>query len=79
MECELGRFGMVRAEFLYKASHTGYRLKLQHPSKGEELKQYLKTRKHPALSGSCECLGVSKLPQSSHGGILAELMFAQKQ
>lgn len=77
MECELGNFGMIRVEFLYKHPDTGYRVKLQHIAKAEKLKQYLSSRSHQELSGTIECLGVGKLPPTGHGGILAELMFAQ--
>lgn len=77
-EFELGEFGMIRCEFLHRPSETGYRLKLQHPARANELKRYLNSRKHPELAGSLQCLGISKLPQSSHGGILAELMFSRK-
>ncbi|MGL1862146.1 MAG: hypothetical protein OCC46_06450 [Pseudodesulfovibrio sp.] len=79
MEFELGQMGMVRAEFIHKRSTTGYRLKLQHIAKGEDVKRYLVSRKHLDLAGEVQCLGISKLPQASHGGILAELMFAQKK
>jgi len=77
LECELGHFGMIRAEFLHKDSDTGYRLKIQNMGKAAELKKYLNSRKHPWISSDIECLGISKLPQSGHGGIMAELMFTQ--
>lgn len=74
-EFELGDFGMVRVEFLFKHPDTGYRLKLQHLSRGNDLKTYLDSRKYPNLKGDARCLSISQLPQSAHGGILAELMF----
>lgn len=77
VEFELGKLGMVRTEFLYKSPVTGYRLKLQYMDKADELKRYLNTRKHPDLIGEMECLGITKLPQSGHGGILAQTIFKQ--
>ncbi len=76
-EFDLSKLGMVRAEFLYKPFKIGYRLKLQHTSKVEELRRYLKSRPNLGFSGQIECLGITKLPQSAHGGILAEIMFKQ--
>ena len=77
VECELESFGMIRVEFLHRKPDTGYRLKVQQMAKAKELKHYLTTRHHPELLGTVECLGISKLPQSGHGGILAELMFTR--
>ncbi len=77
IEFEIARFGLVRIEFLHKAKQTGYRLKLQHPDKGKALKKYLDARPHTALIGDIQCLGIDKLRQREHGGILAELMFTK--
>ena len=74
VEFELPPFGLVRAEFLNKDGETGYRLKLQHP----EAKEALLHRLEAATAGlnGVGCLGVGKLPQREHGGIVAELLFA---
>lgn len=76
-EFEINEFGMFRAEFLFKHPNTGYRLKLQRPSRGMELKRYLQSRDRAAFAGSIECLGVTSLPKNTHGGILAEIIFSQ--
>lgn len=79
IEFEHMAWGMVRAEFLHRHPKTGYKLKLQHPSQSDNLKRYLIARTYPGLSTKLECLGVSKLPRSGHGGIIAELMFKTSQ
>jgi len=76
IELEHASWGMVRAEFLYKKPKTGYKLKLQNLTHSKDLFKYLTTRSYPELSIEAECLGISKLPQSGHGGILTELMFS---
>ena len=75
VEFEAPPFGLGRVEFLHKDGETGYRLKLQHPDRKAALETYLsrKTR----LTGDSRCLGIGKLRQKEHGGILAELLFAQ--
>jgi len=75
VEFEASPFGLARIEFLHKDQETGYRLKLQHQERKMSLETYLnrKTR----LTENVRCLGISKLRQREHGGILAELMFAQ--
>ncbi|MEF2232292.1 MAG: hypothetical protein V3571_15265 [Pseudodesulfovibrio sp.] len=74
VEFELEPFGLVRAEFLNKKGETGYRLKLQRP----ELRDTLFRRLESVTGGlNPRCLGIAKLPQREHGGIVAELLFAQ--
>lgn len=75
IEFDLHDFGMVRIEFLFKSPTTSFRLKLQHPSKGKKLVNYITNRQYGDLQGDIQCLGISPLPQSGHGGILAEVMF----
>ncbi|MDD3310660.1 hypothetical protein [Pseudodesulfovibrio sp.] len=76
VEFELPAFGLVRAEFLNKDGETGYRLKLQHPDRREALQAHLEAEVRPA-TGTVRCLGVAKLAQREHGGIVAELLFAR--
>jgi hypothetical protein len=75
VEFEASPYGLARIEFLHKDKETGYRLKIQHPDRKASLETYLnrKTR----LTENIRCLGITKLRQREHGGILAELMFAQ--
>jgi len=75
IEFEHTSWGMVRAEFLYKKTKAGYKLKLQHLKHGKALLKYLNTRQYSELTAETECLGIAKLPQSAHGGILTELVF----
>lgn len=75
VECEAGPLGLVRVEFLHKGTATGYRVKMQRPARAHELKTFLISRMHPS-DAEIECLGVGKLPQNEHGGILAELLFS---
>jgi hypothetical protein len=75
VECEAGPLGLVRVEFLHKGAATGYRVKIQRPSRAHDLKAFLLSRL-PLQGAGIECLGVGKLPQSEHGGILAELLFS---
>lgn len=79
IEFEIGEFGLIRTEFLSKGNDIGYRLKLQHLRKADSLKKYLKSRDRSGLTGSIDCLGISQLSQSEHGGLLAELVFKQNQ
>jgi len=73
IEFELPPYGLVRAEFLNKDGETGYRLKLQSPDRRDALQRYLET----AIPGDAvRCLGIAKLAQREHGGIVAELLFA---
>lgn len=74
-EFDLSNLGMVRIEFLHKGSEVGFKLKLQNTAKADELKRYLFSRDYSSLTATTQCLGISKLPQSGHGGILAETMF----
>lgn len=73
VECEAGPLGLVRVEFLHKGTATGYRVKVQRPARAHELKTFLLSRMPDA---GIECLGVGKIPQSEHGGILAGLLFS---
>lgn len=77
VEFEHSSWGMVRVEFLYKRPKAGFKLKLQHPAQSDSLLHYLTTRSYPDLTTKMECLGVKKLPQNKHGGILTELMFGK--
>lgn len=79
MEFEHDAWGLVRAEFLYKSPTISYRLKLQHMTQAQSIEAYMTQRVHPNLAIQPECLGVTKLPQSQHGGLLAELMFRTRQ
>ena len=75
VEFEAAPFGLGRIEFLHKDEDTGYRLKLQHPDRKAALETYL--NRNTRLTESVRCLGIDKLRQREHGGVLAELMFAQ--
>ena len=76
-ECELATLGMIRTEFLCTENETNYRLKIQNVGGIAELKHYIGTRKHPWAAGTMQCMGIAKLPPSSHGGLVAEFMFRQ--
>lgn len=76
VECEAGPLGLVRVEFLHKTAATGYRVKIQRPSRVQDLKAFLHSRLHLPETG-IECHGVGKLPQNEHGGILAEFIFTR--
>ncbi|MBI9079150.1 MAG: hypothetical protein JEY79_05355 [Pseudodesulfovibrio sp.] len=75
IEFEHNDLGLVRAEFLYKKPKAVCKIKLQHLGRSKSLLQYLINRIHPDLAAKTDFLGVTKLPQSGHGGILTELMF----
>lgn len=75
VEFEAPPFGLGRIEFLHKDNDTGYRLKLQHPDRKPSLKTYL--NRNTRLTENLRCLGIDKLRQREHGGVLAELMFTQ--
>lgn len=74
-EFDLPNLGMVRSVFLTKDGETGYKLLLQHRRGSAELKQFLSHRNYPLVPGEVKCLDIGQLPQRSHGGIIAELMF----
>jgi hypothetical protein len=76
VECETPELGQIRVEFLSKAPTIGYRVKVQHPARVEELKTLLQTSIHPPGATNIQCLGVGKLPRNEHGGILAARLFA---
>ena len=75
VEFEASPFGLARVEFLHKHGETGYRLKLQHPDMKSSLETYLD--RNARVTENARCLGIDKLRQREHGGILAELMFTQ--
>jgi len=75
IEFEHMDLGVVRTEFLYKKPKAAYKLKVQHPGRNKSLLKHLTVHTHPGLAAETKCLGVTKLPQSEHGGILTELMF----
>jgi hypothetical protein len=77
VECETKPLGLVRTELLFKAPSAGYRLKIQRPSLAAALKETLLALPFCLPGIDVECLGVAKLPQGEHGGILAEFMFAR--
>jgi len=74
VEFDLHPYGLVRAEFLNKDRETGYRLKLQQPDSRNVLQKHLEAVVS-APNGTVRCLGVAKLAQREHGGIVAELLF----
>ena len=76
VEFEHSKWGLVQVEFLYKKPKVGYKLKLQNPAQSNSLLHYLTARSYPGLTTKIECLGVKKLPQNKHGGILSELIFS---
>lgn len=78
VEFEMSELGMIRIDYLHKAQTTGYRLKVQHAGNRQALRRYLASRHYPNVHGTIDCLEVGKLPQRSHGGILAELLFTHK-
>nr|WP_321257443.1 hypothetical protein [uncultured Pseudodesulfovibrio sp.] len=67
--------GLVRIEFFHKAKTVAYKLKMQRPQHSAALMRFLSTKKHHVNQLNLQHLGISKLPQSGHGGILAELLF----
>jgi len=67
--------GMVRIEFLHKEATLAYKLRMQRPKHGPALMKYLTTKKRGGSDLKLQNLGVSKLPQSGHGGLIAELLF----
>lgn len=76
VEFEHSKWGLVQVEFLYKRPKVGYKLKLQNPAQSDSLLHYLTARSYSGLTTKIECLGVKKLPQNKHGGILSELIFS---
>lgn len=77
IEFDQTNLGMVRCVFFEKNGNTSYRLLLQHRKRSADLKKYLSTRKYQLIPGEIKCLEIGQLPQRSHGGIIAELMFKQ--
>ncbi len=77
VECETNSLGLVRTELLFKAPSAGYRVKIQRPSLAADLKKVLLALSFGLPCIDVECLGVAKLPQGEHGGILAEFMFTR--
>jgi len=67
--------GLVRAEFLHKDDRMAYKLKMQRMAHAKPLARYLASRVHPNLAGQADPPTIAKLPQSSHGGIVAERLF----
>ncbi|WP_319543794.1 hypothetical protein [uncultured Pseudodesulfovibrio sp.] len=75
VEFDHNKMGMVRIELLHKDTTVAYKLKMQRPKHGSALLKYLSTKDYSATSLKLQSLGVTKLPQSGHGGIIAELLF----
>jgi hypothetical protein len=74
VECESPSLGLVKVEFLHKPPTTGFRVKIQNPNHVQMLKQTLETIQRFSPLQSVDCLGVTKLPRSAHGGILSEFI-----
>ena len=73
VEFDHPRLGLVRTQFLHLDGALSCRLKMQHPSRDKGLLRYLNSRNHdgPPINH----LGTVKLPRTSHGGLVAELLF----
>lgn len=77
VEFDHSKMGLIRTDFLGKDSQTICKLKVQNMAHGKQLLRYLSSRKHPELDVEIENIGLSKLSQRNHGGIIAELLFKQ--
>nr|WP_287410363.1 hypothetical protein [Pseudodesulfovibrio sp.] len=75
VEFDHPNMGLVRIEFLYKVKTVAYKLKMQRPQHSPALIHFLSTKKYRGTNLNLQNLGISKLPQSGHGGIIAELLF----
>ena len=75
VEFDHSRMGMVRIEFLHKGNTVACKQLMQHPKHSHALKQYLSTKRYDRSGILFNNLGISTLPQGSHGGIIAELLF----
>lgn len=75
IEFDHARMGLTRVRFLCKADILSFRVQLQHPEHAQALSSYLDARKHTGDPFHIQLLGIAKLSRTSHGGILAELLF----
>lgn len=75
IEFDHTRMGLVRAQFLHRDDAVSCKFRLQHPAHDKALMRYLDSRGHAGLGEAVNHLGTARLPRSSHGGIIAELLF----
>lgn len=75
IEFDHTRMGLTRVQFLHKGDSLSCRVQLQHPEHANDLSRYLDSRKYHSTGFTIQHLGVTKLPRTSHSGILAELLF----
>ncbi|BCS87409.1 hypothetical protein [Pseudodesulfovibrio sediminis] len=75
VEFDHTQLGLVRVEFMYGNGKVAYKIKMQHPKHSTALLRYLAAQTHLELTDQPDNLGIMKLPNFSHGGIITEMVF----
>lgn len=78
-EFESSRYGMVHVSVLFKSPRAGYRIYTQHDVQElSSIKEELDNFPFPD-SVEAHCIGVERLPQIKHGGLLSSLLIPSQQ